>query len=90
MLAETVWVLDAVYERTSGQIAAAIERLVHHESLSIQDGEIVSAALESYKHRSQGGFVDCLVLEIARKAGHVSLGAFDRELAKLGGTVLLN
>jgi len=28
---------------------------------------------------------DCLVLEIARKAGHVPLGAFDRQLAKLDG-----
>jgi len=32
------------------------------------------------------GFSDCLVLEIARKAGHLPLGTFDRGLAKLNGT----
>jgi predicted nucleic acid-binding protein len=31
------------------------------------------------------GFSDCLVLESARKAGHLPLGTFDRDLAKLDG-----
>ena len=31
------------------------------------------------------GFSDCLVLEAARKAGHLPLGTFDRELGKLEG-----
>jgi predicted nucleic acid-binding protein len=31
------------------------------------------------------GFSDCLVLEIARKAGHLPLGTFDRNLSKLDG-----
>ena len=28
---------------------------------------------------------DCLLLEIARKAGHLPLGTFDRDLGKLNG-----
>jgi predicted nucleic acid-binding protein len=35
------------------------------------------------------GFSDCLVLETARKAGHLPLGTFDRDLAKLDGAVRL-
>ena len=31
------------------------------------------------------GFSDCLVLETARKAGHLPLGTFDRNLARLDG-----
>jgi predicted nucleic acid-binding protein len=31
------------------------------------------------------GFSDCLVLEVSRKAGHLPLGTFDRELGKLDG-----
>ncbi len=31
-------------------------------------------------------FYDCLVLEIARRAGHLPLGTFDRNLARLDGT----
>jgi len=30
-------------------------------------------------------FSDCLVLEIARKAGYLPLGTFDRDLGKLDG-----
>jgi predicted nucleic acid-binding protein len=35
--------------------------------------------------RAAPGFPDRLVLEIARKAGHLPLGTFDRGLAKLEG-----
>jgi predicted nucleic acid-binding protein len=31
------------------------------------------------------GFSDCLILEVARKAGHLPLGTFDRELGRLEG-----
>jgi len=46
---------------------------------------IVARALEQYRARPALGFSDCLVLEIARKAGHLPLGTFDRGLARLEG-----
>lgn len=85
VLAETIWVLDAVHERTPAQLAAAIEMLLNHQQLSIQDAEVVSKALEQFRFRPALGFSDCLVLEIARKSGHLPLGTFDRGLAKLEG-----
>ena len=45
----------------------------------------VAAALTAFRARPKLGFVDCLILEIARKAGHLPLGTFDRELGKLDG-----
>jgi predicted nucleic-acid-binding protein len=86
VLAETLWVLDAVYGRTPRQIAAALDLLLAHESLVIQDAEVVAAALAHYAARPALGFSDCLVLEIARKAGHSPLATFDRALARLPGT----
>lgn len=83
VLAETTWVLDAVYERSAEQIAVAIEMLLNHKDLTLQDPDVVSSALEQFRKRPALGFSDCLVLEIARKAGHVPLGTFDRNLAKL-------
>ena len=83
VLVETLWVLDAVYERTAAQIAKAIELLLNHNSLTLQDADVVASALESYKARPSLGFSDCMVLEIARKAGHLPLGTFDKGLAKL-------
>jgi predicted nucleic-acid-binding protein len=86
VLAETVWVLDAVYDRTAEQIALALDMLLSHEKLSLQDADVVSAALSLFRKRPALGFSDCLALEIARKAGHLPLGTFDRDLARLEGT----
>ena len=89
VLAETTWVLDAVYERTAEQISAAIDMLLNHQHLAVQDVDVVTAAVENFRRRPALGFSDCLLLEIARKAGHLPLGTFDRDLAKLDGAVLL-
>ncbi len=85
VLAETVWVLDAVYERSPAQLIAAIDLLLLHETLVLQDADTVSAALAHFRAKPALGFSDCLVLAIARKAGHVPLGTFDRALATLEG-----
>jgi predicted nucleic-acid-binding protein len=86
VLAEAAWVLDAVYDRTAAQIATAVDMLLNHKELTIQDADVVSNALDQFKKRPSLGFSDCLMLEIARKAGHLPLGTFDRGLAKIDGT----
>jgi predicted nucleic-acid-binding protein len=85
VLAEAMWVLDAVYDRTPEQIAGAIDMLLNHKDLTIQDAEVVTTALGHFRKHPALGFSDCLVLQIARKAGHTPLGTFDRALAKLDG-----
>jgi predicted nucleic-acid-binding protein len=85
VLIETMWVLDSVYERTANQVAMAVEMLLNHKDLTIQDSDVVAIALEEFRSRPALGFSDCLVLEVARKAGHLPLGTFDREFAKLHG-----
>ena len=85
VLAESIWVLDSVYARTPVQLAAALRLMLAHESLVLQDADTVSAALDHFETKPSLGFSDCLVLEIARKAGHLPLGTFDKALAKLSG-----
>jgi predicted nucleic-acid-binding protein len=89
VLAEAMWVLDAVYARTSRQLLAALELLLEHETLVVQDAEVVAAALVHMRAKPALGFSDCLVLEIARKAGHLPLATFDKALAKVAGAQLL-
>jgi predicted nucleic-acid-binding protein len=89
VLAETIWVLDAVYARSAQQLTAALDLLLAHESLVLQDTDTVRAALAHFRAKPALGFSDCLVLEIARKAGHLPLGSFDRGLAKLEGVTRL-
>lgn len=86
VLAETQWVLDAIYNRSPAQIANAIERLLNHKELTLQDADVVALALDHFRSRPSVGFSDCLILEVARKAGHLPLGTFDRNFAKLDGT----
>ena len=83
VLAETIWVLDSVYELSRVQIATAVEMMLNHRDLTVQDTEVVTSALVHFRRRSMVAFSDCLVLEIARKAGHLPVGTFDRNFAKL-------
>jgi predicted nucleic-acid-binding protein len=85
VLAETAWVLRAAYERAHADIATAIEMLLDHRTLTLQDPDVVAAALIHYRRKPLLGFSDCLVLEVARKAGHTPLGTFDRDFARLDG-----
>lgn len=83
VLAETLWVLDSVYDLSRAQITTAVEMLLNHSELSLQDADVVTAALAHFRRRSAVEFSDCLVLEIARKAGHLPVATFDRNFAKL-------
>ena len=85
VLVETLWVLDTVYERSAEQIGAAVERLLMHTDLTLQEADVVTAALEQFRTKPTLGFSDCLVLENARKSGHLPLGTFDRQLGKAAG-----
>jgi predicted nucleic-acid-binding protein len=89
VLVETTWVLDSVFDVTPARLAVAVEMLLNHRDLVLQEPEVVAAALASHRKNPKVGFSDCMVLETARKAGHVPLGTFDRSLGKLDGTVQL-
>lgn len=85
VLAETAWVLGSVYGLEHDQIATVMEMLLSHEHLSLQDADVVTSALAQYRAAPALGFTDCLVLEIARKAGHLPFGTFDKRLGRLDG-----
>lgn len=84
-LTETFWVLASVYELKAEDQARAIEMLLDHRQLVLQDHESVTAALQLFRSKPSLGFSDCLVLETARRAGHLPLGTFDRKLGKIDG-----
>ena len=85
-LAEAIWVLSAVYERNPAGLVRAVEMLLNHDELVLQDSDAVAAALELFRSRPSLGFSDCLMLQLASKAGHLPLGTFDRNLGRIAGT----
>jgi len=82
VLAETVWMLESVYRRKAREIAAAVELLLDSGKIAVQDPAVVAAALATFRKSPSVGFSDCLILETARKNGHLPLGTFDHGLAK--------
>jgi predicted nucleic-acid-binding protein len=85
-LAEAAWVLTSVYELSAKELAQAIEMLLNHRDLVLQEPEAVAGALDLFRAKPSLGFSDCLMLQLARKAGHLPLGTFDRNLSKVEGT----
>jgi predicted nucleic-acid-binding protein len=85
-LVETIWVLRAIYNLTPENQVAAVEMMLNHPNLALQDMECVATALALFRSKPTLGFSDCLILELARKAGHLPLGTFDQNLAKVPGT----
>jgi predicted nucleic-acid-binding protein len=85
VLMEVTWVLDSVYDLAPAAIATAIEMLLGHQSITLEKAEVVAAAVAQFRKRPALGFSDCLIVEVARKAGHIPVGTFDRELGRLEG-----
>lgn len=85
-VAETACVLSAVYDLPPSGVATAIEMLLHHRQLTLQDEDVVAAALDQFRKKPSVGFSDCLMLAIATRAGHGPLATFDRDFGKIEGT----
>jgi predicted nucleic acid-binding protein len=59
--------------------------IVCAKELTLQDSDAVAAALAQYRRRPRLHCSDRLILEVARTAGHLPLGTFDRDLGKVAG-----
>jgi predicted nucleic-acid-binding protein len=89
VLAETIWVLDSVYGLEAARLASAVELLLNHRDLTIQDADVMARALGLFRAQPVLGFSDCLVLEVARQSSHLPLGSLDRALSKMDGAELV-
>ena len=84
-LAEAAWVLATVYNRSPKDLASAVEMLLEHRDLILQSPEAVASALELFRTKPCLGFSDCLLLHVAKAAGHFPLGTFDHSLGRVEG-----
>jgi predicted nucleic-acid-binding protein len=89
VLAETLWVLESIYALRRNEIAESIEMLLNHTQFTLQDGDVVAAALDDFRKSSRISFPDALILALARKNGRLPLGSFDGALARLDDVQLL-
>ena len=71
VLAGAIWVLGAVTNYRQNGRPTRFEMLPRHRELVVQDAETVTSALELFRAKPALGLSDCLMLYIARKAGHL-------------------
>lgn len=88
-LAETTWVLASVYEFSQRQLLAAVEMLLDHQHIVVQEPAVVERAVDLFRSRPRLTFSDCLLMEMARQSGSLPLATFDRDLARLNDAELI-
>ena len=86
VLAEAIGVLKSVYGLNRQRIGIVVGMLIEHDRLTLQDEDAVRKAHSTFERERSIEFSDCLIVESARKAGHVPVGTFDRKMARLDGT----
>ena len=85
VLVQTIWVLNSVYGCGKPQLIEALKRIIDNKDMAMEEPSVARAALALYESTGKASFDDCLILEIARKAGHLPLATFDRALGKTDG-----
>ena len=88
VVVETVWVLDRAYGLTDQDIAAAVERLLQVEVLTIEDEQEVFTAMIALK-QGRASFSDALIAELGARAGCTRTLTFDRKAGRLPGFELV-
>ena len=85
VLSEAVWVLESVYGLDRSQVATVVAMLVEHDRLTLQDEDAIRGAHSVFERDRSVGFTDCLLVEAARKAGHLPAGTFDKAMSRIEG-----
>ncbi|MFZ0887325.1 MAG: type II toxin-antitoxin system VapC family toxin, partial [Candidatus Binataceae bacterium] len=83
-MTETVWVLERAYGLASHEIAAAIERTLEADVLTIESEQEVFTAMIALKE-GRGSFADALIGALAAKAGCSHTLTFDQKALQLPG-----
>jgi len=85
VLVEMVWVLESVYGLNRAQISTVVGMLVEHDRLTLEGEDAVRGALAAFERSRSTGYSDCLIVETARKAGHLPVGTFDKAMSRIDG-----
>ena len=85
VLAEMIRVLESVYGLDRVQIATVVGTLVEHDRLTLQDEDVIRGTHSAFERDRSTGFTDCLIVELARKAGRLPVGTFNRAMSRVEG-----
>jgi predicted nucleic-acid-binding protein len=83
-IVETAWVLERAYGFASGEIAAALERILQIDVLVVEREEQVFMAMIVLQE-GLGTFADALIVALGARAGCSRTLTFDRQALRIPG-----
>lgn len=89
VLLETVWVLQKSYDFEPERVFGAVDGLLKHEQVVLEEPLVVQAVLRRLFQNLKLDFADVLILEVARAANRGPLFTFDKALAKVDGVQMV-
>ena len=89
VILETIWVLESAYDRSRGEILAAIEALRQMTVFEFEKDQVIGD-LVSGARKCRADLADLLIAHSAKSCGCESGITFDRATAKLPYFSLLN
>jgi len=78
VIAEVVFVLRAYYDIARSDVAESIDALLAIEGLDVEDGEVMSEAVQIYR-QTNIEFIDCYNAAMARARGLQQVASFDTD-----------
>lgn len=87
VIAELIWVLEFSYHFKKPEIEVVIEKLLRSQELIIEQAEIVSQALRTFRI-SRANFADCLIERCGHAASCQYVLTFDKNAAAAGMRLL--
>jgi predicted nucleic-acid-binding protein len=87
-MAETAWVLERAYGLADPDIAAAIERVLQADVITVESEQEVFTAMIALKE-GRGSFADALIGALGARAGCSRTLTFDRKASRLAEFELL-
>lgn len=81
ILAETVFVLESIYEKSRAEITDILAEILDHPGIASTRPEILLEALVYYRG-TKLHFVDCYLAAVATAAGR-KVATFDKELGRM-------
>jgi len=88
VIAETIWVLEDVYDFKNDRIAEVVEMLLQSREIVLEREDIVQQALRKFR-TEKGDFSDCLIERCAHAAGCTYTVTFDRRASARAGMRLI-
>ena len=83
-MVEVVWVLDRAYSFSTGEIAAAVERMLQTDVLVVENEQEVFNAMIALKS-GQGTFADAIIAALGARANCSCTLTFDQKALRLPG-----